>query len=224
MKSEMTKINTNSYFTSMFGLFKKGNSIEIFWKWFSDNEKNYRNFQSDPDRYLTELVKNVRKIVNGLAVELEPSQHGIINMTISADGDIELFPIVQKTVDCAPEIDGWKFFAFRQRMPADKVKGMILKAHDHTLDPNEMKFYPITSDATLDIIVYADHVTEENKTNVAYGCLLLLDNLLGEYDCVKKVRSFDFHSMPTDPIELSEMKPLIEIGNYVDGFQRTESK
>ena len=204
--------------SDMPGLFKKGNSIETFWKWFADNEKKYRNFQDDPDKYLTELMEKIKKIAGGLAIELEPPKNGVINMTISADGDADLFPTVQKIVDGAPKMEGWKILAFRQRMPADKVKGMILKAQDHTLDPGKMKFYPIVSGNTLDIIIYADDVTEENKSDVAYGCLVLLDNLLGEYDCVKKVRSYDFHPMPTDQHELAELKPLIEIANYVDSF------
>jgi hypothetical protein len=202
----------------MLVLFNKGDSIEAFWKWFVDNEKKYRNFQDDPDKYLTELFARVKKIAGGLAVELEPPQNGVINMTISADGDASLFSTVQKIVDNAPNIDGWKIFAFRQRMPIEKVKGMILEAHEHTLDPNKIKFHPIVSRGTLDIIVYVEHVTDENKNDVAYGCLMLLDNLLGEYDCVKKVRSYDFHPMPTDQGELAELKPLIEIVNYVDSF------
>jgi hypothetical protein len=204
----------------MLGLFKKGDSIEIFWKWFADNENKYRNFQDDPDKYLTELLTKIRKIAGGLAVELEPPQNGIINMTISADGDANLFSTVQKIVDNAPKLDGWKILAFRQRMPIEKVRGMILKSQDHTLDPSKMKFYPIVSGNTLDVIVYADHVTEENKSNVAYGCLLLLDNLLGEYDCVMKVRAYDFQSMPTDQSELAELKPLIELADYVDIFSQ----
>jgi hypothetical protein len=105
-------------------------------------------------------------------------------------------------------------------MPIEKVRGMILKSQDHTLDPSKMKFYPIVSGNTLDVIVYADQVTEENKSNVAYGCLLLLDNLLGEYDCVMKVRAYDFQSMPTDQRELAELKPLIELADYVDIFSQ----
>ena len=202
----------------MLGLFKKGDSIDTFWKWFIDNEKKYRNFQDNPDFYLTEILSKAKEIAVGLAVELEPPQNGIINMTISADGDADLFPMVQQIVDRALKIKGWNIFAFRQRMPIDKVKGMILKAQDHILDPGKMKFYPIITGDTLDIIVYADNVTDENKNNVAYGCLLLLDNLLGEYDCVKRVRSYDFHSMPTEQNQLIELKPLIEIASYVDNF------
>jgi hypothetical protein len=47
--------------------------------------------------------------------------------------------------------------------------------------------------------------------------------LLGEYDCVKKVRNYDFHTMPTDRDLLSELKPLVEIASYVDNFHRQKN-
>lgn len=202
----------------MFGLFKNGDPIENFWTWFSTNEKDYRMFQENPDKYLDELLLKAKKMAGGLAIELEPPKDGIINMTISADGDIDLFPTVQKIVDKAPKIKGWNILAYRQRMPIDKVKGMTLKIQDQILDPVKMKFFPIISGDTLDIIIYTDHVTDDNRNKVAYGCLMLLDNLLGEYDCVKKVRSYDFHSLSTGQKELAELKPLIEIANYIDNF------
>jgi hypothetical protein len=203
---------------NMFGLFKKGDPIENFWTWFSENEKTYRNFQDNPDKYLNELLSKAKKISDGLAIELEPPKDGIINMTISADGVADLFPVVQQIVDKAPTINGWKIFAFRQRMPADKVKGMVLKAQDHELNPDKMKFYPIVTDDILDIIIYADDITEENYNQVAYGALMLVDNILGEYDCVTKVRSYDFHIMPPNADNLTDLFPLLELATYVDNF------
>lgn len=205
----------------MLGLFKKGDPIENFWTWFSKNQNKFRDFKDDPNKsdiYLNEILAEGRKIKEGLAFELEPPREGIINLTISADGDTALFSKVQEIVAKAPKIDGWAVLAFRQRIPEAQVKDMVLKADDHTLDPNKMKFFPIISGDTLDIIVYADNVTEQNRNQVAYGCLMLLDNILGEYDCVKKVRSYDFHSLPSDKKELSELKPLTEIAKYVDAF------
>ena len=63
---------------------------------------------------------------------------------------------------------------------------MVLKAQDHELNPDKMKFFPVVSGDSLDIIIYANNVTEENYNQVAYGGLLLIDNILGEYDCVTK--------------------------------------
>jgi hypothetical protein len=205
----------------MLGIFKKGDKIDAFWTWFSKNQNRFRDFEDDTnksDAYLNEILEQSRKIKEGLAFEIEPPKEGIFNLTVSADGDTALFSKVQEIVSKAPKIEGWRIFAFRQRIPNEQIKDLILEAQDHKLDPNKMKFFPIVQGDTLDIIVYADHVTDENRMQVAYGCLLLLDNILGEYDCVKKVRSFDFQTLPSNKKELSDLRPLIDIAAYVDSF------
>ena len=204
----------------MFGLFKKSDPIEKFWTWFCENEKAYRNFQDNPGKYLNEILSKAKKIADGLAIELEPLNEGIINMTISADGVADLFLKVEQIVEKAPEIYGWKFYAFRQRMPIDKVKGMVLKAQNHELKPDKMKFSSIVSGNIIDIIIYAENITEGNYNQVAYGGLMLVDNILGEYDCVTKVRNYDFHNMPPNADKLIDLFPLLELAEYVDNFHK----
>ena len=171
---------------------------------------------------MTELLTQAKEIRRGLAIELEPPRNGIINLTVSADGDRDLFPLVKSIVDRAPNLEGWKFFAFRQRMNLELVKGMVLKARDHELDPGKMKFFPVVDGDTLDLIIYVNGVTEENYNQVAFGGLLLLDNILGEYDCVTKVRSYDFHNMPTDKEQLNGLLSLLDLAAYVDKFHSTK--
>ncbi len=204
----------------MFGLFKKQDPIEKFWKWFQTNEKNLRDFLKNPDKVLTQVLENAKKIQSGLAIEFEPPKDNIINVTISADGDRNLFPKVLDIVAQAPKIEGWSFVAFRQRIPPDQVKGMVLEAQDHKLIPDKMKFFPIISGDSLDIIIYAKDITEENFDQVAYGGLMLVDNILGEFDCVTKVHSYDFQNMPTRTEELKDLRPLLELATFVDSFHR----
>ncbi len=202
----------------MLKLFKRTDPIEKFWTWFKENEKRFRNFEQDPDKYLNEMLVHGKKIAEGLAIELEPPANGIINMTVSADGNRDLFETVVNIVDKAPNIEGWNFIAFRQRIPADKIKTMQLKVKGRELDPQHMKFFPMIDNDTLDIIIYVNGVTEDNYNDIAYAGLLLLDNILGEYDCVMKVRSYDFHNMPVKKEELADLLPLLEITAYVDKF------
>lgn len=206
----------------MFGLFKKQHPIEKFWDWFTANEKRLRQFEADPNKYLNELITNAKKIERGLAIELEPPQKGIINMTISADGNKLLFPLVQSIVAKAPKIDGWNIIAFRQRMPKEYVVGIKLKAENHEMDPAKMKFFPVITGDTIDVIIYLNGVTEENFNQVGYGCLLLVDNILGEYDCVTKIRSYDFHNMPVKKEELEGLLPLMDLAAYIDKFHASK--
>ncbi len=204
----------------MFGLLKKKEPIEKFWNWFKSNEKSLRDFQKNPDKTLTEVLDNIKKIQSGLAVEFEPPKNDIINVTISADGDRDNFIIVQEIVAKAPKIEGYSFAAFRQRIPIEKVNGMVLKSENHELNPDNMKFFPIISGDTLDLIIYTNNVTEENYNQIAYGGLMLIDNILGEYDCVTKVRKYDFQNMPTEVEENMKLNPLLELAEFVDNFHK----
>jgi len=202
---------------------KKKDHVENFWAWFTTNQKRLRKFEADPDRYLAEMLVQVKKIQTGLAIELEPPQKGIIRMTVSADGNEDLFSLVKNIIAKAPVIKGWQFIAFRQRMDPEQVKEMKLKAQNHELDPGQMKFFPIISGDTLDLIIYAKGITTENYNQVAYGALLLLDNILGEYDCATKVRSYDFHDMPATKEELEDLLPLLNLAAYVDRFHASKN-
>jgi hypothetical protein len=204
------------------GLLKNADAIDKFWKWFKENEKRLRKFEEDPDKYLTEVLEQAKKIQSGLAIEFEPPKNGIINMTVSADGDRDLFDVVTTIVKKAPKVYGWNFIAFRQRMSPEHIKDMKVKAGNQELEPTKMKFFPIITGDTLDLIIYAKGVTEENYLQVAYNGLLLLDNILGEYDCVKKVRSYDFHNMPSKKEELEDLLPLLDLASYVDKFHSSK--
>lgn len=160
----------------------------------------------------------------GIAIELEPPQNDIIRMTVSADGNEDLFNLVKNIIAKAPVIKGWQFIAFRQRMYPEQVKGMKLKAQNHELDPGQMKFFPVINGDTLDLIIYAKGITTENYNQIAYGALLLLDNILGEYDCATKVRSYDFHDMPLAKEALEDLLPLLDLAAYVDQFHTSKKQ
>jgi hypothetical protein len=209
---------------SVFRFSKNYDPIDNFWSWFRENEHRLRNFETNPNKYLNEVLTEAKKIKSGLAIEFEPPKNGIINMTISADGNIELFPIVQSIVHKAPKVKGWNIIAFRQRLPLDQIKTMRLKVEDRELDPGQMKFFPVISGDTIDIIIYVKGVTPENYKQTAYGGFLLLDNILGEYDCVTKVRSYDFHDMPTTEEELKDLFPLLGLAYYIDKFYASKKQ
>lgn len=195
--------------------------IAEFWKWFVKNQQRLRQFESDPDKYLKEFLEQARKVKPGLAIELEPPQNGIVHLIISANGNIELFDTVKEMTAKAPTLKGWKIFAFRQRIPFSLLKDMVMKAGNVQLDPQTMKFLPVIENGLLNIIIYVPGITDESYNQVAYAGLLLLDNVLGEYDCVTKVHSYDFHELPADTGKNSStLRPLTELPAFVDEFHR----
>ena len=209
-------------------MFRKKDPVEEFWNWFSSNEERFfegKSGSSDQDKHLGELISHGRKVAEGIAIELEPVKDGLAKMTISANGNISLFPLVEKMVSKAPRIPRWKFLAFRQRVSKDEALGLALKMDGVVLAANELKFLPVIHGSILDVIIYTEKLTPENKDMVSYGCLLIVDHILGEYDCVKKVRAFDVKKPPEAQGENGRLLPLVDLADFVDSFyKKTDSR
>ena len=51
---------------------------------------------------------------------------------------------------------------------------------------------------------------------------MLLDNIIGEYACVKKVDGYEYYNL-TEAAEFeNEHKPLTEIGEYLNSYYQLE--
>lgn len=191
--------------------------IKQFWDWFTNQQSSLRKITDGDYDLIDNILNELREIQTGLAVEFEKNGDLII-MTISADGIEDNFEIVKEIIDNAPKIEKWDFVAFRQPVPRDKINSITIKVKEITLDPKTIWFRALKEDDNLYIQIFSDILTEENRGDLGYGCLMLLDNLIGEYDCVKKVSAYEFYNT----IEAQEFKddldPLTEIRDFLNYY------
>jgi len=198
------------------------NLIDEFWKWFGQNELTYREiFDNNQPDLIDDILYKLIEIQKGLAVEFEKSNDTYI-MTISADGVEDNFDIVQKIIDKSPVIKKWKFIAFRQPYAKDKINKIVITVGGHTLDPKQIMFLPIIEDEKLYIQIFSTDINEETKNKIGYGCLMLLDNIIGEYACVKKVDGYEYYNLTEATQFENKLKPLTEIGEYLDSYFQLE--
>ncbi len=192
--------------------------IDIFWQWFERNEFKYRSIFDDQNTGLIDDILN--KLIEfqaGLAVEFEKT-NGIYKMIVSADGIADYFDIVQKIVDKSPKIKGWEIIAFRQPYPMEIVNKIAITVGKYKLNPSTIMFYPIIEDDCLYIQFFSEYINEENKHQIGYGCLMLLDNIIGEYACVKKVNGYEYYNINEAKEIENELKPLTKIREYLDWY------
>jgi len=196
--------------------------IKKFWDWFLKNNKTLRKIREGEYDLIDDILKELRKIRKGLAVEFEDDGDKII-MTISSDGVYENFGIVKEIVDKAPKIDNWGFIAFRQPVPKEKIDDITVTVDELELDPKILKFLPITEDNNLYIQIFSEFLTDENTEQISYASLMLLDNIVGEYDCVTKVKGYEFDNL-SEAAEFSEdLIPLTEIREFLDDYYREDA-
>jgi hypothetical protein len=200
----------------------KTNIIQEFWKWFEENELTYRRIFDDHETDLIDdILKKLIEIQRGLAVEFEKLNNFYV-MTISADGIEENFDIVQNIIDKAPLLRNWKFIAFRQPYAKERLQKLVLTVYGHSLDPKQIMFLPIVEEEKLYIQIFSNEITEETKNKFGYGCLMLLDNIIGEYACVKKVNGYEYYNLAEATEFKSELRPLTKIREYLDSYYQDE--
>jgi hypothetical protein len=191
--------------------------IKQFWDWFTNQQSILRKITDGDYDLIDSILIELRKIKTGLAVEFEKNRDVII-MTISADGIEDNFEIVKEIIDNAPKIDKWDFVAFRQPVPRDKINSITIKVKEITLDPKNIWFRALKKDENLYIQIFSDILTEENRGDIGYGCLMLLDNLIGEYDCVKKVSAYELYNTNEAQEFKDDLDPLTEIRDFLNYY------
>ncbi len=189
--------------------------ISQFWAWFDSYQDGIDDVIPWQEEHLDEILERLSRIEPGLAVELGVREDGVTEMTISADGVRERFPIVEQIVSQAPSMEGWEVIAFRQPIKAD----FSLTCGDLELRPAELYFQPLEEDGALDIIVYGQGFCDQDKDDLGYHGLIMIDSLIGEYDCVTQVRHYDFQELP-DEQDREGLLPLSQLPSFIQARKR----
>ncbi len=188
--------------------------IDKFWNFFVYNKSEFENStEHDAAEKLNFLLENLNEVETNLAIELSREVNGVRELIISPEGNKEKFEIVQRIIDHAPKINGWSFVAFRQPVEYD----FTLNHEDLKFTPSEMFFEPLIEGDKLDLIIYINNIKSYDFDTVAFFGLITMDNFLGEYDCVMKVRHYDFVDLE-EATNKSKLKPFSELRLFVKEF------
>jgi len=174
---------------------------------------------NDRDEKLTLLIEQLSLVEKGLAVEVSNEFNGVHDLVISAEGDRTKFDAVKKIVAGAPKIDKWTVTAFRQPSTDD----FTLTYQDMNFTPSEMFFAPVIEGDSLDLIIFVKGISNHNYEEAAYYGLITIDNVLGEYDCVMKVRHYDFRDL-NEISDTSSLQHVTALPKFVDDFHAVKPK
>ena len=81
-------------------------------------------------------------------------------------------------------------------------------------------FKPVIEGNKLDLIIYAKGISNDNYSDASFKLSILIDQILGEYNCATQIGHIDYLDIPKDKKELAELKPLLELADYVALFYK----
>ncbi len=195
-------------------LFKDTHQVSKFWNWFNRNIANFESHNTAVlEKVLQELNIQLKKVCPGIFAEVSKTSEGQYNLVISTGGCTNRIKVVKELIDNAPTIPNWKFTAFKQKVNSDFT--ILYKNLEFT--PSKMYFYPIHHNECLDVIVYIKDINGFDYVVIANFGFKSLDNILGEYDCITKLRHIDFQDLNTEPNKAC-LLPLSELPKYVHNY------
>lgn len=199
----------------MFGLFRKERKQDNFWDWLSVNSARIRNVLPQNFETIGEEIGQVfTRYYPELAWEISPSRDSASLFCVSADGNGAFFPRVLDAVNAAPEIPGWKIQAFRPRGPLT-VK---LEMGGRKLDYDDIWRDVAPLDGGVHVILLIRGLTPEDP-KLGGAALILLDNAVGEYDAVMKIKKLGRGALPSHPERSDRFFPLRELPGFLDGIE-----
>ena len=130
---------------------------------------------------IAEQLKMVHEdIVFKISFEKENNK---MSFVVSADGDIDLFPLVIELCGSAPNYKRWNIVPFRPRL---NQKNQVIEVDGIKLDYDDVYFAYTVHNDYLNLDVYIKGYDQEDNRYI-HTYFILLDSLIGEYDAVTKI-------------------------------------
>lgn len=199
------------------------NKVEIFWNWFQSNSERLTMLndldEGQQQMLLDELQHELNRYCEGLTYEISEQTKNGRTMTISAEGDMDLFENVVELVDNAPDIDWWEFEAFKQ----PKGKGLKVFFDKYKFETKDMYFMHLENEEEPDIlgvrVALPNHIEGDEYDDQLVGVYVTLEALIGEFDCATLIGYMETVPLPKEPFK-EGYKPLDDFPEFVEWFKR----
>ena len=185
--------------------------VNAFWDYFRQHAQELSR-QSSAENYVYDaMLAQLQQIHPQLFLEFCVSTP-LNELVLTADGNCDLFPLIEEIASLAPSIPGWKVIALKPKLGFPRTvrwEGVVVY-------PAEVVFIPVFKNGTgeLGLRLYVKGVTRENKEDVHNALLRALDSGLGERCFAEKISAtwvYPHSELPSS----AEPVPLLGLENYL---------
>jgi hypothetical protein len=186
--------------------------IEKFWAWFATHKLEFSRPVLD-EPFWDIALEQIKKVDEHLWFELSRDSHPAGEFIVTAEGHVSSFPIAERLVRLAPNLEGWAFIALK---PPQGFQ--FTTTYEGTrFDPREMWFLPLESKShprDLGVRIAVPGLDCMDKTTAHSAVLVILDTGLGEWSAALDLQHTEVTELPTDPESLGYIE-LPELTDYV---------
>lgn len=187
-----------------------------FWEWFLKNERSFfkvvkkgNNIEKD---FFGKLSPKLEELKDGFFFLAGMEDENTAELILTADGAVKNMVFVEELVYAAPKIQGWKFTTLKQALDIENV---LINMGGYKFDKDNLFFYsndyPDFPDE-IDISVVYQDFNEEDKSLIANGAYIFLDNYLGELNFATTIDNLTF--IGKDDAQ-KELIPIVKLKDFL---------
>jgi hypothetical protein len=185
-------------------------AITKFWQLFERRHAALAQIESADDPVYDELLEQLQQIDEGLFFEFS-AEPGDCELIITAEGDSDLFDLVDSIVDAAPPTDGWTFIALKPKLGFPET----VQWDGYTVNVAEVRFESLSDPETgeFGLRLLVPGLTDEHAEDAHNALLRALDHALGERAFAETIQFTDVSPLETAKgknIPLKDLKQFIE--------------
>ena len=190
--------------------------VAEFWEWYQqDAAEIYSTIEDGTfENIQPKVMDSIHRTLGDLSWVFGPGENGGHSFTVTGEGQIARQLLAEYWQACAPEIEGWTFYASRQPSDAETLAGIAIEIPD--CGPVEADNFLIraTADAEnarFDIVAWHPSFASVPEDHHFQLLFLMLDEALGEFGTQTRIGSIEIEPVETgdDVYSLTELPRLI---------------
>ncbi|HSI86642.1 MAG: hypothetical protein ACAI35_15520 [Candidatus Methylacidiphilales bacterium] len=193
---------------------------EEFWKWFVENEKDFRELSPHDRMGQVEAMQRTgewlrQNIHPNLECEIGfPAEPGGLNtLVFSAGGERFLVSFIEPLIAKAPKLEGWELVMLKQRKGVPPV--VLLNGKEYQVEDFAYTLSGLDDKGRLNMIFYIrGYNVEEAKFQLIGAAYIFLESIIGEKDAMEGV-ALAFTSMEDGKLP-PNVRPIAELAMDFD--------
>lgn len=185
----------------------------VFWEWFGAHEARLFVLDSEGDPLFCALAEALEAVHTDLCFELGAvAADGCREFVISAGGNSQAFPVVERLLRMAPQLQRWRWVKFRpRRMPLHAIEfgGKSVRV-------DEVHYALVRDAQRAGVILFLEHYNSAEQGVFQQIGRLLLDEALGEYAVATQLGFVEMQSRASR--YFPHALPLRELSSAFDAF------
>lgn len=187
-------------------------AIADFWRYFEEHKDEIARLSTADHPDYDALLGRLQRIHEGLFIEFSTGPESC-ELIVTAEGDVELLGLAEKTVSEAPDVEGWAILALKPKLGFPEFS----QWEGRKIAVRELVFEPLSTEAPddLGLRVFVPELDAKDADKAHAAIVRAIDHGLGERCFAEEVQYLEVCPLPEDDRPDRHI-PLVNLEGFIE--------